>query len=150
LIDINVNGQATRRPRTYAELVQVTGDEATTRKALDAFRAEGVSFVTPYSPAPINDETNIDISHEALIRSWQRISDPNTGWLQKEFQDGLIWRALLLRADESSFLTPAAIDDRERWLAQRTEGWTARYGGQWEKIEQLMEDSRAARDKMVW
>ena len=43
------------------------------RPILDAFRAPGVSFLTPYAPEPIDDKTPIDISHEALIRCWRKI-----------------------------------------------------------------------------
>ena len=55
---------------------------------------------SPFLPDAIDDETVIDISHEALIRRWQRIADPARGWLQEEFRDGLIWRALLVQASQ--------------------------------------------------
>jgi hypothetical protein len=49
LTAINVDGQAIRRPQTFAELVAVTGsDEETLRGIIKRFRAEGVSFLTPY------------------------------------------------------------------------------------------------------
>jgi hypothetical protein len=73
LTDINAEGQAIRRPQTFAELVTVTGsDERTLRDILDRFRADGVSFLTPYGDVPIGPDTLIDISHEALIRCWQK------------------------------------------------------------------------------
>jgi formylglycine-generating enzyme required for sulfatase activity len=145
LIDINANGQAIRRPQRFRDLVAVTATQPETlRSILDAFRAKGVSFVTPYAPAPIDDDTVIDISHEALMRCWSRIGNEKTGWLPREFQDGLTWRALLVRAGEGGVLTPAAIEERTRWLKTVTPAWTRRYGGGWESVEQLIRDSRRA------
>jgi hypothetical protein len=81
LTDINAEGQGTRRPQRFDRLVAVTGgDREMLRGIINAFRAEGVSFLTPYPPAPIEDSTIIDISHEALIRCWRRIADPEHGW----------------------------------------------------------------------
>ena len=99
LTDVNAEGSAIRRPRAFRDLAVVAG--ATTdemRPLIDAFRASGVTFLTPYSPAPLNEKTVIDISHEALIRCWRRIASPKDGWLKREFDDGLAWRSLLVEA----------------------------------------------------
>jgi len=146
LIDINADGQAIRRPQRFRDLVAVTATKPEMlRSILDAFRAEGVSFVTPYASVPIEDDTVIDISHEALIRCWARIGNEKTGWLRREFQDGLTWRALLVRAGEGGFLTRAAIKERTRWLNTVTPAWTRRYGGGWDSVERLIKTSRRAR-----
>jgi hypothetical protein len=74
LTDINAEGQAIRRPQAFAEIVAVTGsDEPTLEAIIDHFRAEGISFLTPYGDTPIKPGTLIDISHEALIRCWQKL-----------------------------------------------------------------------------
>ena len=99
LTDINADGQAIRRPQTFRQLAASTGAEPSALRAIiDPLRAEGVSFLTPYAPTVIDDETVIDISHEALIRCWKSISDPENGWLRREFDDGLIWRSLVMEA----------------------------------------------------
>ena len=101
LTDVNAEGPAIRRPLAFRKLCAVAGatpDEL--RPILDAFRAPGVSFITPYDPAPIEDKTPIDISHEALIRCWRRIGAKESGWLQQEVRDGLRWRALLYPGGE--------------------------------------------------
>jgi Novel STAND NTPase 1 len=49
LTDINAEGQGTRRPQRFDRLVAVTGgDREMLRGIINAFRAEGVSFLTPY------------------------------------------------------------------------------------------------------
>jgi WD40 repeat protein len=148
LTDINAHGNAIRRPQTFADLVAVAGTtEESLRKVLDRFRASGTSFVTPFSPAPIQAETTIDISHEALIRRWQRIADPRHGWLQREFRDGLIWRSLLVQtesfvSDPESLLSEATTEARSTWLLGRNEAWARRYGGQWSGVCTLLDASR--------
>jgi hypothetical protein len=153
LTDINADGQAIRRPRTLAQLVAVTGaDEATLRCILDAFRADGVSFLKPYGCEPLVPEALIDISHEALIRCWQRIADPRQGWLIREFRNGLVWRALLVQTDSferdaGNVLGPTTTDERERWLRRRNASWAERYGGGWERVQRLIAASAEARER---
>jgi hypothetical protein len=150
LTDINAEGQAVRRPQTFANLLAITGsDEQTLTRIIDAFRAEGVSFLRPYGAQAITPDTLIDISHEALIRCWRRIADAESGWLMHEFQDGLVWRSLLVQVrsfelDPANVLSPATAEERHRWLAERTRAWADRYGGGWDRVEALVDASLAA------
>lgn len=148
LTDINAEGRAIRRPQSFRELVaicDVTPQDL--HRIINAFRADGVSFLTPYFPTMIGDKTIIDISHEALIRCWNRIADPQTGWLRREFQDGLIWRALLndakgFESDRTHILSPAATNQRMNWFAERNPAWSERYGGNWDSVTKLLQASR--------
>jgi tetratricopeptide (TPR) repeat protein len=100
LTDVNPEGVAIRRQCAFGELCAITRtapDEL--RQILDAFRAPSASFLTPYAPAPIDEKTPIDISHEALIRCWRKIGPSENAWLRKEFRDGLSWRTFLFQAE---------------------------------------------------
>jgi energy-coupling factor transporter ATP-binding protein EcfA2 len=153
LTDINADGQAVRRPQTLGALLAVTGSsEKTLRTVVDVFRAPGASFLKPYPPAELALDTPIDISHESLIRCWRSISDPERGWLIREFKNGLIWRSLLVQAesferDPSNLLSPAASDERSAWIAQRNAAWSERYGGGWGRVQRLIDASCAERDR---
>jgi hypothetical protein len=123
-------------------LAPVVGtDIPTLTTVLDAFRGPGV-FLTPYVPALIDEATPIDISHEALIRRWMRIADQTVdsatgqprGWVQQEFRDGLIWRALVVQAEEfgrnpRACLDPATLGQRYPWFRalRRRPAWALRY-----------------------
>ena len=148
LTDINADGQAVRRPQTFGQLVAVTNaDEAAVRAIVDAFRAEGISFLRPYLITPDGDEGHtapkglelddrIDISHEALIRCWDRLAEPVDGWLIREFKNGLVWRSLLVQAESfernpSNVLSTATTLERVKWMERRNAAWCARYGGGW-------------------
>jgi uncharacterized protein len=150
LTDVNAEGSAIRRPRSFRDLVEAVGaTPEELRPIIDAFRAPRVSFLTPYAPAPILETTIIDISHEALIRCWRRIASGQDGWLKQEFDDGLAWRSLLVEAnaftmDRRRVLSAAATVDRTRLFSARNELWSKRYGGGWPAVENLLKASRRA------
>jgi WD40 repeat protein len=152
LTDINAEGHAIRRPQTVAQLQAVTGAApAILDTIVGGFRAEGVSFLSPYGDAPLERDQQVDISHEALIRCWQRIADKEEGWLQREFRDGLTWQSLRMQADKfatnkEETLSPASTMDRDAWLTTLpSKAWCQRYRGGWEGVQRLMQASRAAR-----
>jgi len=157
LTDLDADLRPVRRPCTFQELVSVSGVTSVEAAAiLDAFRAPDCNFIGPYishkvdddqatgaAPRPaLNLETVVDISHEALIRQWRRVSseapDPATkqkrGLMFREFVDGLIWRTLATQAegyaaDKKAVLSPAATRSRLEWfrhVATRPK-WIARY-----------------------
>ena len=148
LTEINAEGNAVRRPQIFDDLVAVTGATADQLRAiLDRFRQPGVSFITPYWPEPIEAEATVDISHEALIRCWRRIADKQTGWLQQEFRDGLIWRSLVVQteafaANPKNILSEATMEARGKWLTGRSEAWAKRYGNKWGEVAELLAASR--------
>ena len=153
LTDINADGQAIRRPQKFGDLVAVCGGfEDDARSILDAFRAEGVSFLTPYAPEPIEAKTVIDIGHEAVIRCWSKIAEPREGWLAKEFHDGRAWASLLVQAKrfgttKSDLLSPASTEETQEWLLGRNDIWAERYGGEWGSVGLLLDASAKARDE---
>jgi flagellar basal body-associated protein FliL len=152
LTDINADGHAVRRPQTFRQLVSVTAaDENVLRDTVDAFRADGVSFLRPYGDTPLTLDDRVDISHEALIRCWNRIAEPEAGWLIREFKNGLVWRSLLVQAEifdknPKNVLSSATTEERALWLKRRNPAWSERYGGGWERVQRLIEASIAERD----
>ncbi|HYI48415.1 MAG TPA: ATP-binding protein [Allosphingosinicella sp.] len=101
--------RAIRCPQRFRRLARLSGvSREETIAIIDGFRREGVSFLTPYAEmgGTIEDETVVDISHEALIRAWPRMSDkaidPETaqpvGWVEREAQDAMLWRWLSVHA----------------------------------------------------
>jgi hypothetical protein len=146
-----------------------TGDDRTGITAVvEAFRAPGRNFFTTNPPGPLDDNTEIDISHEALIRHWQQLSDPTrdprrnepVGWLWREFEDGRLWRALAVQArvfrddkSKSAVLTPATTEHYEPWWPEHTSAWAARYASdkgsafeEYQEVEALWPASEKALD----
>ena len=150
LTDLNAEGHAIRRPQPFRDLVALTEIGADKLGAIiDALRRDGVSFLTPYERQPITDGTTIDISHEALIRCWKRLADPQDGWLRREFDDGLIWRSLVVEAEgfkssKHRILSPATTAERWQWWQERklNSMWAERHGGNFGLTSALIDASR--------
>jgi hypothetical protein len=147
-------GRATRRALKFDRLLAETGiPKGELVKILDRFRADDCSFIVPSKVAvpSLDDDTRIDVVHEALLRRWDAISAEDTGWLAAEEADGRFYRALLAllegaSASEKVTLPLDQVEWRWKWWNSRprTAAWAERYGGHFESVEKLFGDSRAA------
>lgn len=104
--------QTVRRPAEFSVICEIVrqahGENATPGEELrpaverevtsviDKFREEGRSFLMPAAGTPLEPHTVIDISHESLIRQWDRLRD----WAEKEARFTKISRRLKGAADE--------------------------------------------------
>ena len=109
LAELDREGRAVRRARRFASLYAETGcREGDLHAVIDRFRRLDCSFLVPPPPAEIENDTVVDIGHEALIRRWKRMSAApeaafagaagsrrQTGWLWAEAADGNAYRTLL-------------------------------------------------------
>lgn len=153
LTTVSPEGQVLRRPQPLERLAEVCGvPPAQLGPLVDAFRADGVSFLTArHRSGALAGEEWIDIGHEALVRWWARLAEPRSGWLVREVRDGMVWRALLVQAesfeaDPQAVLSEATTGERQRWLLERNPAWAERHGGGWERVQALLAASLAARD----
>ncbi|MEA3065660.1 MAG: hypothetical protein QOJ27_2112 [Sphingomonadales bacterium] len=176
LTDIDAEGRGIRRPQKLRHLRALVDSSGHSQllKIIDAFRSDDASFLRPFeseNEGPLDDDEVIDISHEALLRAWPRIADAALeadtgkpyGWLYREFEDGLIWRALavqarLFRTDKTACLDSATTDRRDPWydsLGSRA-AWAERHlidrgdcppekEPEWLAVRELMEASRQER-----
>lgn len=80
-----------RRPTRLRDLVATTGaDEQQIIAVIEAFRQPGRSLLTPPASEKLISDSLVDISHESLIRNWQRLK----GWVEEEAQSAKIYRRL--------------------------------------------------------
>jgi WD40 repeat protein/TPR repeat protein len=164
LSEVDREGRATRRALPFEQLVGESGiAEDELRRVIDRFREDDCSFLVPsYSTqAKLLPGTRIDVGHEALLRRWERISsaggeayrvdEQSAGWLWAEQDDGRYYAALvaLVSRDRGPVTATLPLDQvKERWSwwtsRPRTRAWADRYGGKFEQVQQLFENSRAA------
>src|SRR5262249_15066150 len=77
LTELDAEGRFIRRPCRFDDLVAMAnGDRAGTSAVIQAFQAPGRNFLMSNPPDLLDDDTEIDVSHEALLRRWRRLSDP--------------------------------------------------------------------------
>gem|GEM_PF-7041963 len=158
LSETDADGRATRRALSFSKLLAETGvPEADLRRVVERFSADDCSFIV-LSTRVLTGETQVDVAHEALLRNWMKISAPlsvkdgrrETGWLAAEAADGWEYRALLSLVKSGSpgatvTLPLEQVERRYEWWCSRTRtaAWAQRYGGGFELVEKLFDDSRA-------
>jgi tetratricopeptide (TPR) repeat protein len=158
LSELDKEGRATRRALKYSQLVAETGvEDSTLRQVLDRFRANDCSFLIPppSEAIEIEDDTRIDVGHEALLRRWDKVSGSGAevGWLRVEQQAGERYRGLLALAEgEHSVLPAHLVDERWAWwiARPRTPAWAERYGGGFVRVQNLLVKSRRRQSAKRW
>ena len=155
LTDLDEHDRTTRHPRKRSELLALVSERVATTpvsaaasldRVLGALRAEDTSFLLVRD----GDDPGVDISHEALIRSWVRLSGPrrdfSSGWIREERDDGERWREYVRRAAEGATLGSRELRMLSAWPTSRGFGkaWSRRYGNQWEQVEELKQRSAHA------
>ncbi|MDJ0921569.1 MAG: hypothetical protein QNI84_10605 [Henriciella sp.] len=154
VVELDSEGRATRRPIRLSVLEEICADD---KAALEACVEQFADPETGFLVLSQDEDPIVDITHESLIRCWDRLSildqyDENgrpIGWLQRERDDARLWRALHLKAEEGDGLIGAGlIEDRERLLDSLPGPvWADRYGGDWDIVRDLISRSRDAVDE---
>ena len=167
LTELDAEGRIVRRPCRFADLVAVaSGDHVGVGAAIEAFQAAGRNFLTSDPAGLFEDDTEIDVIHEAFIRRWRQLSDATrdtvtnepVGWVWREFEDGQRWRALavqsrVFRDDKRrrATLSPATTEAYEAWWPEHTAAWAARYAlsktlasEEYREVEELWNASKKA------
>ena len=120
-----------RRPTQLGELCGVTNaSEAEVIAVIDQFRASRRSFLMPPPTVPLHSASIIDISHESLMRNWQRL----TKWIDEETQSAQIYKRLaetaaLHEKGEAGYWRDPELTIGLNWLEkqQPNKVWAERY-----------------------
>jgi tetratricopeptide (TPR) repeat protein len=117
-------------------------------RVIDDFRAPGRTFLTPATGA-LNGDTVIDISHESLIRGWQRMRQ----WVEDEAQSARDYRrlaetALLYGQGKAGLLPERDLNNALAWCERErpNAAWAELYHPGFEQAMAFLEQSRLARD----
>jgi energy-coupling factor transporter ATP-binding protein EcfA2 len=150
LTERGADNRETRRPTRFGELCEVTvASEEEVASVVEVFRREGRSFLMPPEGTPLTHDTVIDISHESLIRNWQRLKD----WVKDEADGARIYRRLAEaaaahRAGEGGLLDEVTLGWVDRWRGRYTpnRAWGVRYHPAYDDAMAFLEESRAANE----
>ncbi|WP_430232255.1 AAA family ATPase [Nitrosomonas communis] len=148
ITQLDEQDRATRRPQQYSALLALITErlddepdraKASLDRVLAQFSSEEASFIQQGS----GEDPEIDIGHEALIRSWQRLCgkkrDFKQGWLFEERDDGRQWWDLIRRAEKNRYPSLRDSWHIRRWIKQKKIGpnWCQRYGDAWQTVGQF-------------
>lgn len=153
LTELGEGQRGIRRPARVAELAQILAGNADEVAALvEPFRRPGRTFLMPPADRELTADTVLDISHESLMRVWERLRT----WTEEEARSVRIYRRLAETARlwksqrEGLYRDPAlslAVDWRTR--NQPNAAWAARHGEGFEDALEFLETSRLAQEEEV-
>jgi WD40 repeat protein/predicted chitinase/cytoskeletal protein RodZ len=141
-----------RRPATVGEIAAAAeAGEEQVETVIESFRSEGRSFLMPPPTVPLTSETLIDISHESLIRGWQRLRV----WVDREAQAARQYVRLAdtaaLFPEQQGYLRDPELQVNLKWREENkpTRAWAERYHPGFEKAIAYLDASKANRDTEI-
>jgi tetratricopeptide (TPR) repeat protein len=142
-----------RRPTRLHTICEITGASvAEVIAVIDVFRRGGRSFLMPPAGTELHADSVIDISHESLIRNWQRLKD----WVNEEGSSVRIYRrvaetAVLHREGSEALMQEPALSFALDWRdkSHPTKAWGERYHPDFETAMTYLDQSRIAREERV-
>ena len=132
----------TRRPVSLQNVAEVAGVKPEdVMPVIEAFRRPDRSFLMPPANQPLAPETLIDISHESLIRQWQRMKE----WVEQEAQSAETYRrleqtALLHSEKHAGLLQGLDLFSVSEWKKREKPSavWASRYGQEFDRVMRFL------------
>lgn len=136
----------TRRPMKLVDIAALAGVNWQDVAAIvEVFRQTGRCFLMPPIEIVLTPDSVIDISHESLIRQWQRLKT----WTEDEAENAKTYQRLEDRAMEwqhqkTSLLQSPELEVYQQWWQEKnpTELWVKRYGEQFVLTKEFLNTSQ--------
>ena len=153
ITDKGTDARGIRRPTNAAALCAITGIslEGLT-SVLAAFRKPSRSFVMPPVTDTIAPDTVIDISHESLMRVWNRLKD----WVEDEADSAAQYQRLAQNATlhakgAAGLMTDPELSLTLEWQRKRqpNAAWGNRCRPGFDAAISFLDESRQARDAAI-
>ena len=147
LTDTDASLRRVRSPARISELMAVAGaDRGTIEGIVRRFEEGGRSFLHRSDDGK-PDDPRVDISHESLIRQWDRLRN----WVDDERLSRDQYKKLVERAQSGARLQDPELQRVLDWWdkATPTGAWARRYStddGDFDSAERCLRESAAARD----
>ncbi|HVF81197.1 MAG TPA: hypothetical protein VM884_04665, partial [Flavisolibacter sp.] len=145
LTDVNAENVPIRRRQSLAQLTEVcrsikNSSMQQVEAVINKFRDRDCSFLTPFS-GKLKESTIIDISHESLMRQWDRL----IGWMADEQSSGRKFKWLTESVNNRREpLRGIDLKDALAWKLKQpaNEEWASRYGGNYAAVETYIDHSK--------
>ena len=154
LCEKGTDNRELRRPTQMGEICAVA--EATLAEVaavVDVFRRKGRSFLMPPEGQELTVDTIVDISHESLIRVWDKLKE----WTASESDSARMYRRLSAATTDfgTSYLPDSLLDAALEWrkIHKPNAAWAERYRSDsendpsFEEVMSFVDRSKATRDK---
>jgi WD40 repeat protein/energy-coupling factor transporter ATP-binding protein EcfA2 len=145
LTEKGTDNKGTRHPATIksiGEIAQVP--DLKVIEVVNKFRAKGRSFLTPGEEISIDSDTIVDISHESLMRIWDKLKT----WVDEEFSSVQMYLRLaeassLYQVGKTGLWRPPDLQLALNWkkTQQPTLAWAKKYNPAFEKVMVFLDAS---------
>lgn len=142
----NQDNRGMRRPSRLgliAQLAEANEDEVI--QVIEHFRKPGRSFLMPAAHVPLNSESLIELSHESLMRIWNRLGT----WVEDEFESASMYRRLseaaaMYQIGKTGLWRPPDLQLALNWQKKQkpTREWAQRYDEAFERAIVFLDTSR--------
>jgi hypothetical protein len=145
LTEKSVDNKGIRHPATVREIAEVAQAQIEeVVKVINEFRSRGRSFVIPAENIELTENTVIDISHESLMRVWDRLK----GWVEEETNSVQMYLRLSEAASfyqlgKTSLWRPPDLQLALNWkkTQQPSLAWAKKYNPAFEKVMVFLDAS---------
>jgi len=142
----NEDNQGLRRPAKVKLISELSGaTEADVIRVIECFRRTGRSFLMPGSHVIVSGATTIELSHESLMRIWNRLSN----WVEEEFESAQLYKrissaAALYQTGKAGLWRPPDLQLALNWQKKQrpTRMWAQRYDIAFERAIVFLDTSR--------
>ena len=153
LTDKATDARGVRRPTTLATLCALAdATPAEVTPVIDVFRKPSRSFLMPPAGEALQAQTVVDISHESLMRVWERLKT----WADQEAQSAhtysrLAETAVLHQAGHAGLWQDPDLQIALNWREESKPNkvWAMRYHPEFDEAISFLEASRATREAEV-
>jgi WD40 repeat protein/energy-coupling factor transporter ATP-binding protein EcfA2 len=130
-------GKGIRRPATIKEISELAQAQvADVIHVVEVFRKPGRSFLTPGPQVSLTAETTIDISHESLMRVWDKLRL----WVDEEAASAQMYLRMvelstMFQSGKTGLLKPPDLHLASNWKKAQSpnRAWAKRYDPAFEK-----------------
>jgi WD40 repeat protein len=137
-----------RRAAKISDLSAIAGvSEEEIIGIVEKFRKPGRSLLMPPANVPLRSNTIIEISHESLMRIWDRLKN----WVDEEFESAQMYRRLsdaaaMYQVGRTGLWRPPDLQLALNWQKkqQPTRAWAQRYNPVFERAMLFLDTSKTA------
>jgi len=150
LTDLGAENRGIRRPTTFSDIQKtINCSESDLLEIIEQFRAPGRAFLMPPHYIPIQPQTMIDISHESIMRVWERLRE----WVDEETKSAELYLRLsrsseLYQQGKSGLWTNPELEIGVKWKQKNkpTPFWGERYDPGFERAIDFLDYSKKEYD----
>ena len=137
-----------RRAAKVSELARIANvGEDEIINVVEKFRQPGRSILMPPATMPLRSDTIVEISHESLMRIWDRLKN----WVDEEFESAQMYRRLsdaaaMYQVGRTGLWRPPDLQLALNWQKKQmpTRAWAQRYNPVFERAILFLETSKTA------